>query len=197
MFILLYCQCWDLGLVICKVGWNRENGTSIFWFSALVCISVRALKKAIKVSKLIVTLRKVYQGFEIAWNGNYIHFLWGTSMSVIELKGFSCAGIPTLPSRLQSFTKRKPENEQKIRVSFSFMEIFKKEYGWELADPLCQVYYPQVGTVWQQANYGAVTRMIFIPCLPWNQSGAAHQSLIFFSLISSPGLAFCSILIFL
>lgn len=50
-------------------------------------------------------------------------------MSVIELKGFSCAGIPTLPSRLQSFTKRKRENEQKIRVSFSFMEIFKKEYG--------------------------------------------------------------------
>lgn len=86
---------------------------------------------------------------------------------------------------------------KKIRVSFSFMEIFKKEYGWELADPLCQVYYPQVGTVWQQANYRAVTRMIFIPCLPWNQSGAAHQSLIFFSLISSPGLAFCSILIFL
>lgn len=51
-------------------------------------------------------------------------------MSVIELKGFSCAGIPTLPSRLQSFTKRKLENEQKkVRVPFSFMEIFKKEYG--------------------------------------------------------------------
>lgn len=86
---------------------------------------------------------------------------------------------------------------KKIKVPFSFMEIFKKEYGWEIADPLCQVYNPQVGTVWQQANYGAVTRMIFISCLPWNQSGAAHQSLIFFSLISSPGLAFCSILIFL
>lgn len=161
MFILLYCQCWDLGLVICKVGWNRENGTSIFWFSALVCISVRPLKKAIKVSKLIVTLRKVYQGFEIAWNGNYVHFLWGTSMSVIELKGFSCWYSHFAKPSAEFHETQARKWTKKIRVSFSFMEIFKKEYGWELADPLCQVYYPQVGTVWQQANYGAVTRMVY------------------------------------
>lgn len=41
-------------------------------------------------------------------------------MSVIELKGFSCAGIPTLPSRLQSFTKRKLENEQKNLVLWKY-----------------------------------------------------------------------------
>lgn len=159
MFILLYCQCWDLGLVICKVGWNRENGTSIFWFSALVCISVRVLKKAIKVSKLIVTLRKVYQGFEIAWNGNYVHFLWGTSMSVIER--FLVLVFPLCQAVCRVSRNASQKMNKKIRVSFSFMEIFKKEYGWELADPLCQVYYPQVGTVWQQANYGAVTRMVY------------------------------------
>lgn len=58
-------------------------------------------------------------------------------MSVIELKGFSCAGIPTLPSRLQSFTKRKLENEQKI---YGFLLVLWK-YSRKNMDERLQIHY--------------------------------------------------------
>ena len=103
--------------------------------------------------------------------------------------------FPHCQAVCKEFHETQTRKPKKGVFPFSFMEIYRKEYGWEIADPLCQMYPRQVGTLWQQPNYRTVTRMIFIWCLPRDPSRASHQSLIFFSLISIPRLGLCSLLI--
>lgn len=112
-------------------------GAFISWSATLLWQQCKSAKKAIKVRKVIVTLRKVYVGFEIAWNGNCIHILRETSMLVIELKGFLVCWYSHIAKQsAKSFMKRKAENQKRV----CFLLVLWKYTGKNMDERL-QIHY--------------------------------------------------------